>query len=322
MPKRTVVLGGAGLIGTHLCLRLLQQGHEVFCVDIRDAASSPLLRPVLTHPGFRYVHHNIIQPFGIRCNEIYNLAAPSTVRYNKALPVETLKGSILGAINALDAARTEHARVLFASTGDVTTTGFRDPTHGNKGVCTTHHMLSEGKRAAEMLHHAYQVEFGVDTRIARIFNTYGTGADPMDQRMVVKSIVAALHNRDIHINGSGEQMRTFCWVEDIVDGLMRLMAAPADEKPRTVSLGSMHEISIRGLAEKIISLTGSRSRIVHVEPRADDPRLRAPDISAARRELEWTPTTPLQEGLKRTISYLQQELRDKTYAAMTWAEMN
>lgn len=322
MPRRTVILGVVGLIGTHLCLRLLQEGHEVFCVDIRDAASSPLLRPVLAHPGFRYVHHNIIQPFGIRCDEIYNLVAPSTVHYNKALPVATLKGSILGSINALDTARTEHARVVYASSGEVANPGFHDPVRSDKGVCTAHYMLAEGKRTGEMLHHAYQVEFGVDTRIARIFNTYGPGADATDQRIVIKTIVAALQNRDIHINGSGEQMRTFCYAEDVADGLVRLMAIPGNESPRTVSLGSTHEVSIRGLVEKIISLTGSRSRIVHVEPRADDPRLKAPDVSQARRELDWAPSTTLQEGLQRTISYLQQQLADKAYATMTWVEMN
>lgn len=322
MQKRIVVLGGVGFIGTHLCLRLLDEGHEVFCVDIRDAANSPLLRSVLQHPSFRYVHHNIVNTFGIRCKEIYNLASPSMVRYNKALPVETLKVSMLGSINALDNARTEHARVLYASSGDIGPTSFREFTADTSANCSTHYILGEGKRAAEALHRAYQSEFGVDTRIARVYNTYGSGAELMDQRVVMKMVVAALQNRDIVINGSGEQIRTFCWVEDIVDGLVRLMQAPPANTTRTINFGSSYEVSIRALAEKIISLTGSRSRIVHGKPRADDARRRTPDISAARRELDWAPRTPLAEGLRRTIAYAEKELSDKEYVSITWAEMN
>ena len=321
MQKRIVVLGGVGFIGTHLCLRLLDEGHEVFCVDVRDAANSPLLRNVLQHPAFRYVHHNITNTFGIRCERIYNLTSPSMVRYNKALPVDTLKVSILGSINALDTARAEHARVLFASSGALYGTARNAPPESMPDD-STHHILCEGKRAAEALHRAYHAEYGTDTRIARIYNTYGSGADMMDQRVVMKMIVAALQNRDIPVNGSGEQMRTFCWVEDMVDGLVRMMEATPSEQTRTLDLGSNHEISIRALAEKIISLTGSRSRIVHRAARPDDARRRIPDISAARRELDWTPRTPLAEGLRRTISYAEKELTDKVYTELTWAEMN
>ena len=322
MQKRTVVLGGVGFIGTHLCLRLLQEGHEVFCVDLRDPVNSPLLRDMTQHPQFRYVRHNIINSFGIRCDRIYNLTAPSRVRYNKTLPVETLKVNVLGSINALDAARTEHARVLYASAGEVYNTGYSDSSSETINLCTPNSIMAEGKRAGEALHRAYQEEFGVDTRIARIFNTYGSGADLMDQRVVMKMIVSALQNRDIPINGSGEQLRTFCWVEDIVDGLVRLMEAPPTEKTRTVNLGNTHEVSIRSLAEKIIALTGSRSRIVHTEARLDDVRRRTPDISAARRELGWTPSTPLAEGLRRAISYAEKELSDKAHAGMSWVEIS
>lgn len=321
MQKRIVVLGGVGFIGTHLCLRLLDEGHEVFCVDTRDIANSPLLRDMPPHPEFRYVRHNIVHQFGIRCDEIYNLASPSRVRYNKALPVETLKVNTLGSINALDTARAEHARILFASAGNIYASNCRD-TAEESGFCTTRRILAEGKRAAEAMHRAYQSEFGVDARIARIFNTYGTGADLMDQRVVMKMIVAALQNRDIPINGSGEQLRTFCWVEDIVDGLVRLMDAPPTETARTINFGSSHEVSIRALAEKIVALTGSRSQIVHTDARADDVRRLAPDISSARRELGWEPRTPLVEGLRRTISYAEKELADKTHAGMTWAEIS
>lgn len=170
MQKRIVVLGGVGFIGTHLCLRLLEEGHEVFCVDIRDAVNSPLLRGVLQHPLFRYVHHNIINGFSIRCDEIYNLASPSRVRYNKALPVETLRVSVLGAINTLETARSEHARVVFASAGNIYGIGHRDPASEPGNFCSTHYILYEGKRAAEALHRAYNSEYDVDARIARIFN--------------------------------------------------------------------------------------------------------------------------------------------------------
>lgn len=322
MQKRIVVLGGVGFIGTHLCLRLLDEGHEVFCVDIRDAANSPLLRSVLQYPSFRYVRHNIVNSFGIRCQEIYNLTSPSMVRYDKALPVETLKVSMLGSVNALETARAEHARVVLASSGLTGTAAVRDPAAEPADSQSTHYVLGEGKRAAEALHRAYQNEFGVDTRIARIYNTYGSGAELMDQRVVMKMVVAALQNRDIPVYGNGEQLRTFCWVEDIVDGLVRLMQAPQTETTRTISFGSNHDIPIRTLAEKIIDLTGSKSRIVHVDARMDDSRRRVPDISAARRELNWVPRTPLAEGLRRTISYAEKELTDKQYSAITWAEMN
>lgn len=322
MQKRIVVLGGVGFIGTHLCLRLLEEGHEVFCVDMRDAVNSPLLRGVLQHPLFRYIHHNIINPFNIRCDEIYNLASPSRVHYNKSLPVETLKISIQGSINALDAAHTEQSRILFASSGDLPEVCLRDPASDPTGHCSSKYIFSEGKRAAEALHRAYKAEFSVDARIARIFNTYGSGAELMDQRVVIRMIVAALQNRDIQVNGSGEQLRTFCWVEDVADGLIRLMQAPTSEGVRTVNLGNDHEVSIRALAEKIIALTGSHSQIVHTAARPDDMRRRTPDISAARRELDWVPRTPLVEGLRRTIGYVEKELSNKAYANPTWAEIN
>ena len=170
MQKRIVVLGGVGFIGSHLCLRLLNDGHEVFCVDIRDTADSPLLRDMPPHPEFRYVRHNIVNAFGIRCDEIYNLAAPSRVRYNKALPVESLKVSILGSINALDTARSEHARILYASTGDIYGTGYRDTSVEAADGCPTHRTLAEGKRAGEALHRAYSMNSG-STHASRASST-------------------------------------------------------------------------------------------------------------------------------------------------------
>ena len=319
MQKRIVVLGGVGFIGSHLCRRLLDDGHEVFCIDVRDVTNAPMLRDSLKHPAFRYIHHNIIHPFGIRCDRIYNLAAPNMVRYSKALPVETLKVSMLGSIHALDTARSEHARVLLGSAGSLSGGGRRGDTA--ERPLSTGRVIAEGKRSAEALHRAYRSEFGVDTRIARIFNTYGSGADLMDQRVVMKMVVAALQNREIVVEGNGEQLRSFCWVGDVVDGLVRLMESPSSETTRTADLGSDHEISILHLAEQIVSLTGSRSRIKHAEARPDDVRQRRPDLTAAR-ALGWSPSTTLAEGLKRTIRYAERELSERASLFMTWVEVN
>ena len=316
MQKRIVVLGGVGFIGSHLCRRLARDGHEVFCIDVRDVNNAPVLRDPLRSGSLRYVHHNIIHPFGIRCDEIYNLAAPSMVRYSKALPVETLKVNMLGSIHALDTARNEHARVVLGSTCHVYAP------HKRGDLSSTRRIVAEGKRAAEALHRAYRTDFGLDTRIARIFNTYGSGADLMDQRVVIKMVVAALQHREIIIEGSGEQSRTFCWVEDIVEGLVRLMEAPAADTTRTIDLGSDREIAIIDLARRIIDLCGSRSRIVHIGARIDEMRPRKPDLAATAAEIGWMPQVSLDEGLKQTIRYVEHELLQRTNVFRSWVEIN
>ncbi|MDO4758786.1 MAG: NAD-dependent epimerase/dehydratase family protein [Rikenellaceae bacterium] len=319
-PKRIVVLGGVGFIGSHLCHRLLTEGHEVFCIDLRDITHAPQLRTLQRNAAFHYIHHNIIHPFGIRCDELYNLAAPTFVHYSKLLPVEALKVNMVGSIHALDTARTEHARVVLGSTGSITNMTTKqmwsDQPH------TTRHSHIEGRMAAESLHRAYRQEFGVDTRIARIYNTYGTGGNLMDQRVVSKMLLAALQNRDIRIEGSGEQVRTFCYVDDIVEGLMALMGALPTDHTRIVNLGSDEQITILALAQRIIELTGSRSKIIHVEPRAEEIRCRTPDLEATRRELGWSPSTRLDEGLKRTIEYTERELSERAGAFYSWIEVN
>ena len=321
MQKRVVVLGGVGFIGSHLCRHLLNEGNEVFCIDIRDVTNAPVLREVKRNPAFHYIHHNIIHPFGIRCDEIYNLTAPSMVRYNKALPVETLKISMLGSIHALDTARNERARVVLASSGTIPALISRNAP-ALDARCTTRHIVAESKRAAEALHHAYNTEFGLDTRIARIFNTYGGGADLMDQRVVMKMVMAALQNREIVIEGSGEQMRTFCYIGDMVEGLAKLMAIAANGHTRLVSFGGDEEISILDLAERIRQLTGSKSRIVHTAARREESRRRIPDLTTARNELGWKPHTSLEEGLKQTIQYAEHELKQRSGAIYTWVELN
>ncbi len=323
MRKRVVVLGGVGLIGTHLCLRLLREGAEVFCVDIRDMNDSPLLIEARQWDGFHYIHHNITHSFGIRCDEIYNLASPSHVRYDKALPVETLKVNVAGSVNTLETARAEHAKVLFASSSEIYGVSQRYESLGeSRYYSTISTILGEAKRSAEAFHRAYKIEYGTDTRIARIFNAYGTSVDVADRRVIMRMIVAALLNRDITIYGNGEQSRTFCWVEDIVDGIVRLMAAEPNDTTPTVNFGSTHEITMKALSEKIISLTGSRSQIVHAEPRFNDPQSKMPDTTVAHKQLGWAPTVTLDEGLRRTINYAEKELTKVGYTTRSWVEMH
>lgn len=322
MQKRIVVLGGVGLIGTHLCLRLLREGNEVFCVDIRDVDNSPYLRVARDFENFHFIRHNIVHSYGIRCDEIYNLASPSCLRYDTSHPVEMLKVNIAGSINTLETARAEHARVLFASSGDICDVAHRDVLSDDSHYGAMGTVMCEAKRSAEALHRAYRIEYGTDTRIARIFNTYGTSVDLNDRRAITNMIVAALQNRDIVICGSGEQSRTFCWVEDIVDGIIRLMTAPADAGLTAVSFGGTREISIRALAERIIELTGSRSKIRHIESRYNDLRRKTPDISVARRELRWSPAVSLTDGLQRTIGYIEKEMSKIGYTARTWVEVH
>ena len=316
MQKRIVVLGGVGFIGSHLCRRLARDGHEVFCIDVRDVNNAPVLRDPHRSGALRYIHHNIIHPFGIRCDEIYNLAAPTMVRYSKALPVETLKVNMLGSIHALDTARNERARVVLGSTGHLYAP------HKRGDLSSTRRIIAEGKRAAEALHRAYRADFGIDTRIARIFNTYGAGADLMDQRAVIKMIVAALQHREIVIEGSGEQCRTFCWVDDIVEGLIRLMEAPQRDTTPAVDLGGDTEITIIDLARRIIDLCGSRSRIAHIGARIDETRHRKPDLADTAAEIGWKPQVSLDEGLKQTIRYVEHELLQRTNVFRSWIEIN
>ncbi len=318
--KRIVVLGGAGLIGTHLCMKLADAGHDVVCIDVRDAGDAPLLAPYCRSDRVRYVNHNVVKPFIIDCDVIFNLASPSFLKHDRARQVGVLRTDIMGSLNALDAARRSRAAVIFASSGDVYGMSDRQPSGGDGAGPDRMDYCAESKRAAEAIHYAYGREYGLTCRVARIFSAYGSGCQIEDRRVVTRMVVAALNDRDILVCGSGEQQRTFCWAGDVADGLVRLMELPDGEPANAVNLGSSYELSVRRLAEKIISMTGSRSRIVHVEARRDDPRRMIPDLSRTRRLLGWSAVTPLNEGLARTVEYVRGIMGNGSRVVKSWVE--
>lgn len=318
--KRIVVLGGAGLIGSHLCIKLAGEGHDVVCIDVRDIEESPMLAPYWRRHDIRYINHNIVKPFTIDCDAIFNLASPSFLKHDCAHPVGILRTNIIGSMNALDMARRNKAVTVFASSGDVYGLSGQQPFGESDAQPNRITTYAESKRAAEAMHYAYRREYGINCRVARIFSTYGSGCQIEDRRVAMRMIVAALRNRDIVICGSGEQQRTFCWAGDIADGLVKLMELPASEPTSVVNLGSSYEVSVRRLAEKIVSITGSRSRIVHIEARRDDPRRMVPDLSRARTLLRWTPETSLGEGLARTVEYVKGVLEHRYAAEPSWVE--
>ena len=316
--KQIVVLGGVGLIGSHLCRTLIEKGNIVTCIDTRGVGASPLLHDIIYDERFHYIHHDITQPFDVVCDYIINLASPAAYYAGKDLATTALRTDILGSINTLEMARNNGAKILYASTGDIYGLYYDHSPDEHSLSHLFQNFEIEGKRAAEALHRAY----GGDRRIARLFNTYGSGCSLSDRRVIPAMILDALYNRDITIYGSGEQQRTFCWVGDIVEGLIKIMNAPQGRDMMIYNLGSNHEISIRELAERIISLTGSRSNINHISARHNDPRRKMPNISRARKELKWEPTTPLNEGLKRTVEYLERELSTVEFSRRSWVEIN
>lgn len=316
--KQIVVLGGVGLIGSHLCRTLIERGEHVTCIDTRGVGASPLLHDVIYDERFRYIHHDITRPFDIESDCIINLASPAAYYAGNDLAATALRTDILGSINTLEMARHSGAKIIYASSGEVYGL-YHDPTPDEQSTSSLPQSFEiEGKRAAEALHKAY----GGDNRIARLFNTYGSGCSLSDRRVIPAMIVDALYNRDITIYGSGEQQRTFCWVGDIVEGLIKIMDAPQSREMMIYNLGSNHEVSVRELAEKIISLTGSSSHINHVAARHNDPRRKMPNLSRARKELHWDPSTPLSEGLKRTVEYIERELANAEFSRRTWIEVN
>lgn len=316
--KRVLVTGGAGFIGSHLCRKLLQDGNDVICVDNYFTGNRANIAELLATPNFEIVRHDITFPLYVEVDEIYNLACPASPVHYQHDPVQTTKTSVIGAINMLGLAKRLHARILQASTsevyGDPDVHPQREDYRGLVNINGPRACYDEGKRCAETLFYDYQHQHGIDTRIARIFNTYGPRMHPQDGRVVSNFIVQALRNEPITIYGDGSQTRSFCYVDDLVEGLVGLMnVTGAVTGP--VNLGNPNEISIGRLAETIIELTGSRAAIVYNPLPRDDPRQRCPDIERAARLLQWQPHIKLVEGLTRTIAYFD-ELLGKAISPM------
>jgi UDP-glucuronate decarboxylase len=308
MAKRVLVTGGAGFLGSHLCTALLKRGYEVLCVDNFFTGARGNIDPLRDHPRFEIMRHDMILPLYVEVDEIYNLACPASPVHYQHDPVHTTKTSVMGAINALGLAKRLKVRILQASTSEV----YGDPDvhpqvesyRGLVNVSGPRACYDEGKRCAETLFYDYHRQHNLKIRIARIFNTYGPNMHPSDGRVVSNFIIRALTNEPILVYGDGGQTRSFCYVDDLIDGLMRLMAAP-DECSSAVNLGNPAETTVKHLAEKIIAITGSRSEIRYAPLPQDDPRQRCPDIGRAHEFLGWQPQVPLEIGLKRTIAYFE-----------------
>lgn len=309
--RRILVAGGAGFLGTHLCLRLLREGHFVVCVDNFTTGQMENLRHLLQFDTFSFVRHDVTEPLDLPVDEIYNLACPASPPHYQADPVHTLKTSMFGSLNLLELAVRYQARIFQASTSEV----YGDPlVHpqaetywGNVNPFGPRSCYDEGKRTAETLFHDFHNQYGTDIRIARIFNTYGPRMRPDDGRVVSNFIVQALRNEDITVYGDGSQTRSFCYVDDLIEGFHRLMYGPhVIHAP--VNMGNPNEFTVRELAERIMDITGSSSRIVHRPLPVDDPRQRRPDITVAKRELGWEPGVVLDDGLKATIAFFERQL--------------
>jgi len=297
--RRILVTGGAGFIGSHLCERLLARGDEVLCLDNFFTATRPNVSGLMSNLRFELIRHDVCFPLYVEVDKIYNLACPASPIHYQLDPVQTTKTSVHGAINMLGLAKRVKAKILQASTSEV----YGDPTvspqaeeyWGNVNPIGPRSCYDEGKRCAETLFFDYHRQHKLRIKVARIFNTYGPRMHPNDGRVVSNFIVQALQNKDITVYGDGAQTRSFCYVDDLVDGLIRLMET-GNDVVGPINLGNPGEIAIRQLAEQIIDITGSSSRIVHRPLPADDPRQRRPDVSKAQELLDWRPTTALREG--------------------------
>ena len=306
MKKRVLVTGGAGFLGSHLCARLLKQECEVLCVDNFFTGMRRNIESLLGDPAFEVMRHDVTFPLYVEVDEIYNLACPASPIHYQRDPIQTTKTSVLGAINMLGLAKRLHVRIMQASTSEV----YGDPkVHpqtedycGIVNMAGPRACYDEGKRCTETLFYDYRRQHRLDIRVARIFNTYGPNMHPQDGRVVSTFIVQALKGEPITVFGAGTQTRSFCYVDDLIEGLTRLMNASLDiEGP--INLGNPAEMTMSELARIIISLTGSRSRLEYRSLPQDDPRQRRPDISRARQLLHWAPKVGVEEGLNRTIAY-------------------
>ena len=313
MKKRILVTGGAGFLGSHLCERLLKEGHEVLCLDNFFTGQKQNLVPLLGNPYFEVIRHDVSDPYFTEVDEIYNLACPASPVHYQFDPVQTTRTSVLGALNMLELAKRTKARVFQASTSEV----YGDPdVHpqpesywGKVNPIGIRSCYDEGKRCAETLFFDYHRQHGVDIKVVRIFNTYGPRMHPKDGRVVSNFVVQALRGENLTIFGEGQQTRSFCYVDDLIEGFVRLMATPAGTTG-PVNIGNPGEFTMLELAEKVIRLTGSTSKLTFQPLPSDDPKQRKPDISLAQETLGWNPTVDLEEGLKRTIAFFRKALAD------------
>ena len=307
---RILITGGAGFLGSHLSKRLLKEGHEVICMDNFFTGRKQNIQDLVENSNFEMMRHDVTDPFKLECDQIYNLACPASPVHYQYNAIKTIKTSVIGAINCLGLAKRVNARVFQASTSEV----YGDPSvhpqpeayWGNVNPIGIRSCYDEGKRCAETLFMDYRRQNGVDIRIARIFNTYGPNMCPDDGRVVSNFIVQALQGHDITVYGEGQQTRSFCYCDDLIEGSVRMMNQ--DETIGPMNIGNPSEFTILELAEKVIKLTDSRSKIIHETLPSDDPKQRQPDITQARQVLDWEPKYSLDEGLKPTIAYFDKLL--------------
>jgi UDP-glucuronate decarboxylase len=318
LEKRVLVTGGAGFLGSHLCEQLLALGAQVLCVDNFYTGTRRNIEHLLTHKHFELLRHDVTHPLFVEVDEIYNLACPASPIHYQRDPVQTTKTSVIGAINMLGLTKRVRGKILQASTSEV----YGDPSvhpqneeyWGNVNPIGFRSCYDEGKRCAETLFFDYRRQHNLQIKVARIFNTYGPRTHPNDGRVVSSFIVQALLNRDLTVFGTGDQTRSFCYVDDLIDGFIRLMDS-GPEVTGPINLGNPEEFTISELAQSVIVLTGSRSKIVHRPMPDDDPKQRRPDISKAAELLGWAPKVPLQEGLRRTIPYFERLLSEGVVSA-------
>ncbi|MFI3327931.1 MAG: NAD-dependent epimerase/dehydratase family protein [Rikenellaceae bacterium] len=321
MRKRATIVGGAGLIGSHVAAKLLGLDYKVTIIDIRDIAqSSPLAKLNATAARhFKHIRHNIVDPIEIKAHEIYNLAASTPLSNHHQTPIEELKREAMGGINILEQARKHSAKVLYGSSSDI----YLPMRHLETSSREEQRIIRcEAKQIGEALHNAYAKQWGVDIRIARIFATYCAAQSTLDNRVVMKMIMQALHNQDITIYGSGEQVRTLCSAPEMADGLIALMASEVVEPPLTLDMGADEQITIRELAEMIIELTNSKSRITHLQPRAAEPYAKTPKTAMAEEQLNWRAKRTIADGVAEMIDEVRATLNAEKIAQSSWAEIN
>ncbi|MCG6155189.1 UDP-glucuronic acid decarboxylase family protein [Rubinisphaera margarita] len=309
--KTILVTGGAGFLGSHLCDRLIEQGHEVICVDNFFSGSKQNVAHLLNHPNFELIRHDIVRPLFVEADQVYNLACPASPKAYQFNPIKTIKTSTVGMVNVLGLAKRCGARVLHTSTsevyGDPEVHPQREDYWGNVNPLGPRSCYDEGKRVAESLCMNYHLAHRLEVRIVRIFNTYGPRMHPDDGRVVSNFIMQALHGEPLTLYGDGEQTRSFCYVDDLVDGLMRMMNQ--DEELGPVNLGNPTENTMKELAEAVLKVTGAQSGMIHKPLPQDDPKQRCPDITKARTLLGWEPTTSLETGLRHAVDYYRERIR-------------